>query len=206
MNFKLKIHSLAVSPAQVKVIGVSICAGLSVLVLAIIGVSYAQYHKVMQRYQRKYSQLIALEKDSQELQRLLHEYMVAREEFESHLFSEQDIAAFLDKVSEFSRNYRVKIADMRASEFVVVAVAQGEAAGQKSYDKKEEGLAYKAIRMEVEADFANLMKFLIALEKTRAKQFLTLTDVSINRSNYPSLKCKFTLKLYGLRDKERLKS
>jgi len=204
MNFKLKINSLAVSPAQVKVIGVSICAGLSVLVFVIIGVSYAAYYKVTQRYQKKYSQLIVLEKDAKDLDQLLQEYRAERERFESLLFSEQDIAVFLDKVSGFSRNYHVKIADMRAQEFVVVAVAQGEAADQKSYDKKEEGLAYKPIKMEVEANFSDLMKFLIALEKTR--QLLTLNDITINRSNYPLLKCRFTLKLYGLKNKERLKS
>ncbi|MBP7215779.1 MAG: hypothetical protein KBA46_00670 [Candidatus Omnitrophica bacterium] len=201
MSLDLKIKNLEVSPDQAKVIGIAVCAGVSILVLVLIGFNIISYSQIENRFRGKRIQLEALENDAKNLNKLVEKYTTEREKLEAMLFSEQDIAMFLDKVSELSKKYKIKIEDLKAQSFVEVpledAAAKTNPPPRKDSGTEEEKLAFMPIKMTVISDFFNLTKFLIDLEQPN--QLMTLTDINVNRTKYPLLKCTFTLKLYGLK-------
>ena len=204
MDLKLKLNITEVTPAQAKMLGISVCAIVSALFILLSTGAFLSYYRESNNFKRDYSYLLSLENDSKDLTRLISEYKAERKKFEALLFRQEDITSFLDKVSTLSRNYNVKISDMQAQPFVMVRVNDAASGTvQKPVDSKETGLSYMPIKMEVDASFSNLMDFLVALEKHSL--ILTISDISVNRGTYPILKCRFTLKLYGLKDSERVK-
>lgn len=195
----------------IKIVGVSICAGFTLLCLILFGFYGYNYSKDLKKLAQKNSRQVALEKDVENLKTLLQRYKEERKELETLLFSDKDIAEFLDKMGEFTKKSQVKIVDMRTQKFSVVKppeeISRGLPLSKKDSAKKKEeagaSLAFLPINMTVESSFSRLIDFLLSLEKYR--QLLTLSNVSIKRTaNYPLLNCKFVLRLYSLKQIEEL--
>ncbi|MDD5449491.1 MAG: hypothetical protein PHO42_02710 [Candidatus Omnitrophica bacterium] len=187
-----------ISPGKVKKTAIAVCVIFTAVLLGLAIASYYKYSARLKLFTQKNSRLIALESDVSDLQNLIQRYKNERQQLEEMLFSDKDIATFLDQISLFANNAKVAIKDMQAQQPQAVRPAT-QAGGKASQEAAESGPVLYAlpINMTVEAEFEHLMGFLISLEKYR--QLLTLSDVHITRKTYPLLDCKFTLRLYSLK-------
>ena len=204
---KIKVN---ISPEIIKPIGISICAIFTAICLMLFGFYYQSYSQGQKRFKQKNSRLVALEKDVQNLKELLKGYKVEREKLETLLFSDRDIATFLDEIGGFAKKARVNIVDMRAQRMAVVQppeeIARSLPPVNRDFAQKKEEkgptLTFMPINMNIEGRFEWLIDFLFSLEKYR--QLLTLSNVDIMRSKYPLVNCKFTLRLYSLKQIEEM--
>lgn len=199
-----------ISPRTIKVIGVSICAIFSLILLTLVIFNYQRYAQAKKRFAEENSRLLALEEDARELKKFIRYYQEERERFGGLLFSDKDIAAFIDKIADFARRAQVKITEMKAQRFQNIRppdeISGALAVKRTASGEKKEGpdlhLAALPINMTIEGKFARISEFLFSLEQYR--QLLTLSNVSIKRVKYPILTCKFTLRLYSLRRLEEI--
>lgn len=192
--------------------GIGLCVAVTIAGVALLGVGYRAYYQTQKQLKAKYARASSLEQDIRQLTQLVQKYAQERQRFEALLFSEKDIATFLNNMSEFTKAAQVKIKEMRAQHLTVVEIPAEMASGmnpiyQKQFNQQgtdqPQGptLAYLPITMVIEARFDRMVNFLIALEKYR--QLLTLSNVDISRGmKYPLLDCKFTLRLYSLKQIE----
>jgi hypothetical protein len=203
----MKKKTLKISPNKIRNAGISVCVVFTLAFSGLAVFNYYRYSESVKGFTKKNSHLMTLEKDAKDLQKFIQEYKEEKARLEKILFSDKDIATFLDQISGFANNAKVTIKDMKAQKFQKVkSVAELEgnikpARTQADGKKEETGPTLSAlpIKMTVEAEFEPLIGFLISLEKYR--QLLTLSDVRIERKgSYPALDCKFTLRLYSLKE------
>ncbi|MCM8773603.1 MAG: hypothetical protein NC820_02555 [Candidatus Omnitrophica bacterium] len=154
-----------------------------------------------------------------------------KEEFSQYLFSDKDIASFLEKISTFAKESKVNIINMQTKNFekveeidkegVLSPLAKAKLSAKKGSSKevgnlKEKDkikassqeitgpvLSFLPIDMKVEGTFQDLVNFLIYLEKYR--QLITLPEIEIRVNKYPLLSCSFLLNIYSLRDLEEIR-
>lgn len=206
----IKQNKLNITAEAVKIIGISICAGFTLICFWLFGFYYHSYSTAQKRFRQKNSRLVTLEKDAQNLKELLKGYKEEKEKLQALLFSDRDIATFLDQIGNFAKKARLKIVDMRAQRITKVEPPEEVSRGLPpiksdfAQKKEEKGpiLTFMPINMNIEGRFEWLIDFLFSLEEYR--QLLTLSNVEITRSSYPLINCKFTLRLYSLREMEEI--
>lgn len=196
-----------VSPRQLKLRAVSFCALITLGLIGLVAAAYSGYAGSKKQLDEKNRQLSSLEKDVKQLEKSLEDFKNERKKLEALLFTDKDIAAFLEGIAEFARKAQIKITDMqtqRAEPVKEIQGATGPAALANPQSKPLPGpqLAALPINMTIEAPFTQIVNFLISLEKYR--QLLTLSNISIERRTYPTLSCKFTLRLYSLKKLEEI--
>lgn len=204
------LDSLNIGYRDIKIIGFVICAIFSLGCAALFGISYSSYLKSQGRFKQKENHLVSLKEDKSNLQELIKEYKEERGRLASLLFSEKDIATFLDNMEAFATKSQVRILEMRAKRLTSVAPPPEISANlppvrrdfMQGEEKEGPSLVFMPIDMTVEAKFFDLINFLLSLEKYR--QLLTVSNVTMERRVYPSLSCRFTLKLYSLKQIEEL--
>ena len=147
-----------------------------------------------------------MERDIQGLKESVQRFKQERQRLEALLFTDRDIATFLDQIAGFATKAQIKITDMQTQRVQEVKPPEEiKPTLQAPQQKKETAgpqFAALPINMTVEAPFERIVVFLLSLEKSR--QLLTLSNVSIKRGIYPLLACRFTLRLYSLKRLEEI--
>jgi hypothetical protein len=202
----------SVSLKAIRIIGISICVGFTIVAVFLIAFHYHTYTTLKKRFEQKNYRLTNLEGDIRKLNTLLANYKEEREQLEPLLFSDKDIASFLDKISDFAKTAKIKIVDMKTQRFSAIALPpeikasvsakEKEKLAKGAQEKAGPELVFIPINMVIEAPFERIFDFLISLEQYR--QLLTLSNVGIRLGAYPLLNCHFTLRLYSLRQLEEI--
>jgi len=144
-----------------------------------------------------------LENDYVSLGNLITRYTSELEKFQKMLFQEQDVPLFLEEISLFASDAKVKILDVKTRTFVKVKYSDPvKAEKNKKADstKQDQELVLSSlpVQVSIQGTFESIVKFLMKLEKY--KQLLTLSDVEIKLKEYPQLLCSLTVSIYSLRE------
>lgn len=201
----MKKNRLNISVRAIRWTGISVCVVFSLAFATVVGFNCFKYSEAEKQFKQKQAHFIKLEKDAQNLKELLKGYREERERFSKLLFSDRDIATFLEEFGDFAKKAEVKIVDMKVRKFQNVRVTEvvEEVSPRFKRDVSKENqqdaisLSSMPINVVTEGNFEHIFNFLIFLETYR--QLLTLSDVSIKCLKYPLLECAFTLRLYGLK-------
>jgi Tfp pilus assembly protein PilO len=211
----MQTTKINISIKKAKRIWIIIYAASALICFAFVGVQYQLNYWNQITYYREVARLRDLEKEAQDFQALIQRYKDERERLATILFTEKDIAAFLNKISDFAKDSQVRIITMDAQKMRVVKLVQDKDLDNESVrmsrpfsankiQDRETGpsLVFMPIDLSIEGRFGWIIQFLTSLEKYR--QLLTLTNVSIRRQEaaYPLLNCKFVLRLYALEQME----
>ena len=200
-----------ISSSSIKSMAILSCVAFSIIFIVFIGFSYSRYRSEKRQLEQRELDLLQSRKDVQNLEELLRGYKEERERYSKILFSDRDIATFLEEFGEFAKKAKVRIRDMKVQGFREVTL--WDEAEKKSLRYKQSSSAKKKenediylramlINVAVEGKFKHIMDFLLFLERYR--QLLTLSDVRINRQKYPVLRCGFKLSLYSLKKLEAI--
>ncbi len=209
----MRRNKLKISTRAIRVIGTCVCVIFSLVFLCSAGFNYFSYSDARRKFKQNQVCLVRLEQDAQNLKQHLLSYKEERQRFGKLLFSDRDIATFLEEFGKFASKAKVKIADMKVQKFQDVKPQEEVAAGSArvkrtvpTKKKQEEGfsLCSMPIRVVAQGNFEHIVDFLLFLERYR--QFLTLSNVNIRRRVYPQLECTFVLRLYSLKRLEELKN
>ena len=200
---------LNISTRAIRFMGISVCV-VFILVFASLAVfTHFRDSDAQRQFEQKQDYLLRLEDDVRNLKKLLQGYKGEREQFSQMLFSDRDIATFLEEFGKFAKEAKVKITDMKVQRFQnvkpVIQIKGDSGEGAPTRKKQQEGLSLFSmpIKVVVQGSFEHIVDFLLFLEKYR--QLLTLSNVSIKRRRYPLLECVFTLRLYSLKRVEEMK-
>ena len=203
-----------ISIRKVKTMWISLCTIFTVVCIMLISFQYQANSQSQKKLKQEAARLIELEKEAKDFQDLIQRYQDERARFATVLFTEKDIAEFLNKISDFARDSGIRIKSMEAQQMSVVQPLKDKnldtgslAIGRHPLESKKQGeetgpsLVFLPINLAIEGRFEPVIEFLISLEKYR--QLLTLSNVSIRRQQaYPLLDCKFVLRLYTLKQME----
>ena len=200
-----------VSIKGIKIGAIFICLIFTLSFSLFAFMSLLRYYENRRELEVFQSRLLNLEEDAKNFEKLLENYKEERELFKKLLFTEKDIASFLDEISQFAKKAKVKIVNMQTRHFKKVELEEIDETvtplvkkRRKKSSKKESKIApallFMPINMKIEGSFSSLVDFLIFLEKYR--QLIALTDVGINIKKYPTLSCSFTLRIYSLKEKK----
>ncbi len=205
----MKKNNLNLSSQQIKFIGIFISVAAVICFVSLAGYNYFNYSQLLKELKQKQMQEAELKQQAQNLNELLRHYKEERERFEKVLFTQEDIATFLQELGEFAKESKVKIVDMKAQKFENVkppeelkGTVKAKPDPAKKNKEQEAGptLSSMPIKLSVEGSFVRIVGFLLSLEKYR--QLLTVSNLELKRANYPLLNCSFTLRLYTLRQLE----
>lgn len=146
---------------------------------------------------------VLLSDQIQKFDSLMEDYKKDIKHFESLLFTEKDVAAFLVGISGSSKQYNIKIKEMMALQVETVKVKDPLAPkdprpAASSNAKDDEGLFLMSTpyKLRIAGETNNVFDFMSDLEKS--KQLLTLSDFSILGRTYPEIQVEFRLDLYSL--------
>jgi hypothetical protein len=195
------------------------------LVIVILGCLAGLYVWAMQKNEQAQQkldntklELSYVEEEIAHIKKMLAHYDKEKEEFKDYLFEEQDIPAFIDQVSEYAKEARVNITDMKTQKFQRVVVPKDDfELGKRSpvdqtkvREQKEKRmplsqvltLSAMPIRVKVEGTFSGLAHFLNFLQDY--EQLVSVSGVEISRGDYPTLDCQFVIRIYSLKTLEEL--
>ena len=206
---------------KIKKYSMTICVLFALTYIVIGGFNYKNLFEVKQDWQAKNGEYVRLQKKIKEIKASLERFEIEKEEFQQYLFSEKDIPAFLEGISEYAYKANGNITDMKTKRFKPVKSAIGAAQAKvrgrkmkKSPSKKKSAqskqkfltLAAMPINIKLEGDYSDFFDFLWQLEDF--KQLLTISDVEIvmREKEYPKLKCAFILKIYSLKSLKEIDS
>ncbi len=194
-----------------KIGGIVICVAFTVVLGMWVNISAYRFNKARVKFNAGKSKLSRLRKDKERLMKTLQHYRTEREKFQRILFTDKDIASFLDKISQLAVQSNVKIVNMRTKKFkkvepveemegVLAPLAKKKISRKRKKKDEEKGpvLSSLAIDMKISGNFDSLVNFLIFLERSR--QLLTLSNIEVKVSSYPTLTASFVLRLYSLKD------
>jgi hypothetical protein len=146
---------------------------------------------------------------SESLSELVSKYRRDLKTAEGMIFTDKDIATFLNNFSDFVTQANmtlISLRKMRVSAVPYEKPAQRpqarnvSATGQAQKDAESElpGLLMQPMQVKLKGEYPELINFLISLEQY--KQLLTISnlDISISREGYPMLEAGFTLRLYTM--------
>lgn len=159
--------------------------------------NYRDYSEFSAQVKEKEARVLELERDADNLNLLIADYRREKEEFEKSLFSDRDIATFLEEFSEFANKANTNITDMRVQGMQHVRTERDNTKGAEQNEEVDLSLYSIPIRVAAEGNFEHIVNFLIFLESYR--QLLTISDVRIGNRAYPALNCSFLLRLYSLK-------
>ncbi len=193
-----------------------------VLVAGVLSITQSYRGLVNERknWKEKKENLSELKDEISEIKRSIALYEKEKEDFQNILFTEQDVPAFLDGISDFAKRSDISIVDMKTQGFSEVVVphssqsskvqrgsrkAEDETLTSQEQIERNLTLAAMPISIKVEGAYAAYIDFLAHLEAF--EQLLTISNVRIAvNQKYPVLSCDFKLKIYSfktLKDLER---
>jgi len=207
----MKIDKLKLSRRLIRFISLLSCSIFSLIFLFLAGFSYIHYSEVKRQFKKREAYLSNLEEDVKNLKKIIGEYEEEKARFAKLLFSDRDIATFLEEFGGFANRANIKIVDMKVQSFEGVKPEEKtegvslrlKKAESKKKEEKGSSLYSLPIKVIVEGNFSAIVDFLLSLEKYR--QLLTISNVSIRNKLYPKLSCSFLLRLYSLKELEELK-
>lgn len=195
---------------------VSIIVAISLL--GLLGLwSYVRYYEAKKDWEEKKITYAKAKAQIVEINNSIEKFQKEKVEFESYLFREQDIPAFLEGISDFAEQAKVSVVDMKTAKFTAVQspkskaeeIKQGRGVTRKTDENKQLTidqmltLAAMPITIKVEGKYEDFVTFLDKLEGF--KQLLTISNVEIESGrSYPILQCDFTLKIYSFKTLEEL--
>ena len=172
-----------------------------------IGTFYFKHNKLLKAISLQKRRIEKLQKDLRNSERLLLHYQQEISRFRKLLFTDRDVATFLEEMSTMAKKSKVRIVDITTYNIRRVLPEEREIEklqrrGRKSKKKTSQkmpmlSLAMLPMKVKIKSEFKNIVKFLLYLEKYR--QLLTLSDVKISLSRYPLLDSQFNLRLYSIR-------
>jgi len=144
-----------------------------------------------------------LKKQIQQLDHLMADYQGDIKRFETLLFNEKDIAAFLEGISGSSKQYKIKLKEMTALQIEQVKIKELPSPKESKHvsrakTEKDEGmyLMSSPYKIRIAGETKGVFDFMTDLEKN--KQLLTLSDFHIVGRMYPQIQAEFRLDLYSL--------
>jgi Tfp pilus assembly protein PilO len=187
------------SVRNINIAAVSVCLIISVLAGVFAVYNIGAYRFIKEEIKEAKPAFIYLQNEKDELNEFIEKYEKDEKQFFSFLFKEENIGPFLEDVSRFARDSRVRIVNMSTKRVSEVKRKDKEkVAADKKETVKGPVLYQLPIKMNVEGTFGSIVNFLVFLETH--KQLVTLSDVEIKVSEYPDLVCKYNLNIYGLGD------
>lgn len=202
------------SGERVKMIAFIICGVFTLIFLSFTLGSMFVYHNKGKRIKECRSYLSRVNKDLVNIDESISAYKKEREEFQAILFAKEDIASFLDMVSQFAKETNIKVVDMKTKKFEKVKPLMKEGKNIKAFrakakkgekspvqkSKKQAVLLFMPVEAKIEGDYNSIVDFLFFLENY--KQLVSLTNVEIKMKRYPVLVCAFCLRIYTLEERE----
>lgn len=203
MKKESKILKERLSSKLSKGICITICIISTVFLTSFLFFSYIKYIDAQKDISLQKERFKKLETDRRDLNYLLKGYAKDIARFETILFKGKDIPLFLERLSESSKKFNVRITDIKALPPQRVKKEEEAQRFKKRASKNDEAeaeaiLALQAIPfdLKIKGRFEDIVKFLLSLERHR--QLLTLRNVKIKISKYPLLESNFRLDLYSL--------
>lgn len=146
---------------------------------------------------------VRLSDQLQKFDSLMTDYQKDIKRFEALLFTEKDIAAFLENISGSSKHYNIKFKEMTALQVETVRVkdplAPKDSRPAAPADaQKDDGIYLMSApyKIRIAGETKNVFDFMSDLEKN--KQLLTLSDFFVLGRMYPEVQVEFRLDLYSL--------
>ena len=203
---------------RVKILAFISCGGITLLLCFFALGSIFSYHTKGERIKRNQSYLSRLNKDLGNVEKFVSDYKKERKEFQAVLFEKEDIASFLDMVSQFAKKTNIKVVDIKTKRFEKVKPLEKEKKKEKKRkeerklssakkvkkafvrkSKKQALLLFMPVEGKIEGNYTSIADFLFFLESY--KQLVSLTDVEIKVKKYPVLACTFCLRIYSLEER-----
>ncbi len=176
--------------------------------------NYQKYDKANKELVSQKKELASLIVEIEETRRKLAQYDQEKTEFAKVMFSERDVPAFLDSISQFAAQDNVQIVNMKTQNFQQVIVPKeisenmmgyrlnsnreaNDAAIRQQNIERIMTLSAMPIQIRIKGEFESLLSFFSQLESY--KQLLSISRMKINsQQDYPILDCDFTVKIYSL--------
>jgi len=188
------------SSKKFKILAGGVCIIFTLAGLGVVYFFFAKYQDSIKKLSLHRQKVKALAEELENLDELLAKYKKDKQHFEGILFKDKDIPLFLEGVSALSKRFNIKIRDIKTQPTRRVEAEEEisrRGMTKKTQEKEKPTLLFTPLSLRVKGRFANLVDFLLALERYR--QLLSLTEVKIKTRKYPLLECSFSLNLYSLR-------
>lgn len=216
---KTKTKYSDVKPLSMKKRNIIYVAVLLVVTVSAFGLficpAVAKTQKLRLKLERAEAELDEKLKLENGLQGLIKKYRNDLRLAEGLVFTDTDIATFLENFSDFARQANmtpISIVSMSVKP-VPVSSESEKALMDMSKDKKEDkpkkdmadklpGLLMKPMEIKIKGEYPDLVNFLISLEEY--KQLLTINNLNIciAREGYPFLEAGFIIYLYKMESPE----
>jgi hypothetical protein len=205
---KIKRHAVSytkpVSAGQIQGISVAISILIIAAGLLVLGYSYRTFAIARAEHVKLQWALAQRQRTYKNLETLITKFQEEKQQFEEFLFTDRDVATFLDEFSQFAKESKVEVFRIRAQKQRPVPQAEKEETSQamrrrgKEQEGEPVGLLMLPMQIGVRGDFLSTVQFLIKLEQYR--QLLTVSDVKIeiSREGHPLLDIDFLLRLYSI--------
>lgn len=208
MNGKIKPFSMK----KINIIYVTILALITLLCLGLlIYPAAAKTQQMRLRLCRTEAELNGKLKLEDTLEQLLKRYHHDLRLAEGFVFTDRDIATFLENFSDFAHQANITPISIVTKNIRAVPVSSEseKILKQMSKDKKEDkskkdmaeklpGLLTKPMEIKIKGEYPHLINFLTSLEEY--KQLLTINNLNIRvaREGYPALEASFVIHLYTI--------
>ncbi|MFC1808441.1 hypothetical protein ACFL0T_08790 [Candidatus Omnitrophota bacterium] len=165
---------------------------------------------------RAIAEIEGKQKLEKELKQVIAKYEDDLKVAEELVFSDRDIATFLENFSDFAKDSNTTLMKIRRQQEVVVpsqtedekrmAHAQNRGTkkekAQKEMEKATPGLLMHPMHVTLNGEYHDLINFLMSLEGY--KQLLTINNlrIGIPARKYPVLKADFVIRLYTMKSPE----
>jgi Tfp pilus assembly protein PilO len=201
-------YTKPVSARQIQGISVVVCVLIIIVGFLFFGYSYRRFAVTRAEYTKLQWTLAQRLRAYKNLETLISKFEEEKQRFETFLFTDRDVATFLDEFSQFAKESKIEIFRIRAQKQRPVPEAETrqklpatmKRRGQSRQEQEEEpiGLLMLPMQIGIRGDFLSTVQFLIKLEQYR--QLLTVSDVKIeiSREGYPFLDTNFLLRLYSI--------
>ena len=188
------------SSKKFKILAGGVCIIFTLAGLGVVYFFFAKYQDSIKKLSLYRQKAKALAEELENLDELLAKYKKDKQHFEGILFKDKDIPLFLEGVSALSKRFNIKITDIKTQPIRRVKAEEEiprRRMAKKTQEREKPTLLFTPLSLRVKGRFANLVDFLLALERYR--QLLSLTEVKIKTKNYPLLESSFSLNLYSLK-------
>ena len=206
---------------RIQSIAITLCGLFTSAIIILAVIHFKDFVEHQRVWEAKRKELVALKEEIVKIKKSLDLYEREKLDFQKYLFREQDVPAFIDGISQFAQKALVNIKDMKTGRFEEVVIAEKSATAKSDSGKNQKDevtqrkerldraltLAAMPIRVQMDGLYSSIVEFLGHLEGF--DQLVTITDVGISSgmgSEYPTLKCEFTLKIYSLKTLEELQN
>lgn len=175
---------------------------------------YVEFGKVQYQWKGQKKILNDLKAEINEVEHWIKQYEKERNDFASTLFSEDEIPAFLEEISQCAKRFPLDIVDVKRGVFRLVEKPKGDLdimalkeAGRKPSDDEDAKtgvpayaprISYMPIQVQVKGNFAAIVEFLDCMQLY--PKLLNVASVKIvSTEEYPGLECQVTLNVYSLK-------